>query len=338
MPNKIDRCTILTINTPNESGLIGRQQELAVLTATLDDALAGRGQMVMLAGEPGIGKTRLAQELARHAQERGAQVLWGWCHEQAGAPPYWPWMQLIRAQVETTDAGQLGQDMGPGAADIAQILPELTVVLDGLDQPPVLEPEQARFRLVFSITTFLKTVSRSKPLVLILDDLHWADESSLLLLEFLAREISSSRTMVVGTYRDREATGSRPLTQTLGSLVRETNFHRLALAGLSREEFGEFVEASAGITVSESAVGSLHQRTEGNPLFVGEVVRSVSPEEMGRNQDWVEDIPQAVREAISQRLGRLSETCNDILRSASVIGRDFDLPLLRTLISEIPED
>ena len=117
-------------------------------------------------------------------------------------------MQLIRARVETTDAGQLRQDMGPEAADIAQFLPELAVILDGLERPPAVEPEQARFRLFFSITTFLKKVNRSQPLLLVLDDLHWADESSLLLLEFLAREISSSRTMVVGTYRDREVTGS----------------------------------------------------------------------------------------------------------------------------------
>ena len=294
--------------------------------------------MVMLAGEPGIGKTRLAQESAHYGQDCGAQVLWGWCHEQTGAPPYWPWMQLIRAMFETTDAEQLRQDMGPGAADIAQFLPELTVILDGLEPPPVLEPEHARFRLFFSITTFLKNVCRSKPLVLVLDDLHWADESSLLLLEFLAREISSSRIMVVGTYRDKEVTGSHPLAQTMGSLVRENNFHQLTLTGLSRAEVGEFVEARAGVTASEVAVDSLHERTEGNPLFVGEVVSSVSPEEIGQNQDWVADVPLVVREAISRRLGRLSETCNDILRSASVIGRDFDLPLLRTLSADIPED
>ena len=121
--------------------------------------------------------------------------------------------------------------------------------------------------------------------------------------------------MVVGTYRDREATGSRPLTQTLGSLVRETNFHRLALAGLSREEFGEFVEASAGITVSESAVGSLHQRTEGNPLFVGEVVRSVSPEEMGRNQDWVEDRSE---EHTSELQSRTNLVCRLLLEKKKI--------------------
>jgi predicted ATPase len=247
-------------------------------------------------------------------------------------------MQLIRTLIETAEPEQLRQDMGPGAADIAQFLPELTVILDGLDQPPVLEPEQARFRLFFSITEFLKNASRSQPLLIILDDLHWADESSLLLLEFLAREISSNRTMVVGTYRDREVTGSHPLRQTLGSLVRENNFHEVTLTGLSREEVGEFVAARAGVTVSEAVVDSLHERTEGNPLFVGEVVSSVSPEEIDQNQDWVARIPQVVREAISRRLGRLSETSNGILRSASVIGRDFDFPLLRILNADIPVD
>ena len=307
------------------------------LTSALNESLAGRGQMVMLAGEPGIGKTSIARELANLADQRGTQVLWGWCHEQTGAPPYWPWLQLLRARLETTDAGKLGEDMGPGAADIAQILPELSAILAGLDQPPVLGAEQARFRLFYSITTFLKNVSRSQPLMLVLDDLHWADESSLLLLEFLAREISSCSIMVVGTYRDREVTGTHPLAQTLGSLVRENNFHRVPLAGFSREEVSDFVKARAGVTVPEAAVDSLHQRTEGNPLFVGEVVSAVSPEEMSRNQDWLAGIPQAVREAISRRLGRVSETCNEILRSASIIGRNFDLPLLRTLCSEISE-
>tara|TARA_B110000263_G_scaffold191993_1_gene169956 strand:- start:178 stop:906 length:729 start_codon:yes stop_codon:yes gene_type:complete len=242
---------------------------MSALVSVLDTTLAGRGQMVMLAGEPGMGKTSTARELTNEAEQRGAQVLWGWCHEQTGTPLYWPWLQLIRAQLEMTDAGKLRQDMGPGAADIAQILPELTAILDGLGQPPALGLEQARFRLFFSITTFLKNVSRSQPLVLVLDDLHWADESSLLLLEFLAREISSSSVMVVGTYRDNEVTGSHPLAQTLGSLVRENNFHRVLLTGLNREEVGNLVEARAGVTVPEAAVDSLHQRTEGNPLLVG---------------------------------------------------------------------
>ncbi len=324
-----------------ESGttsLIGRQAELAVLAAALEDSLSGRGQLAILAGEPGIGKTRLSRELADLAEAKGAAVLWGGCHERRGAPPYWPWLQALRSYVEAAEAGQLRLDMGPGAADISQIIPELAAKLEGLEKPRVLDPEQERFRLYLSITTFLKNLSQRQPLVLVLEDLHWADESSLFLLEFLAGEISLSSLMVVGTYRDIEVTGSHPLVETLGGLVREGNFHRVPLHGLSRQEVGEFVASRSGVAVAEAAIDSLHQRTDGNPLFVGEVVGSVSPEEMDGNQDWVAGVPDAVREAILRRLSRLSEPCNQLLRTASVIGRDFSLPLLRYLSADIAED
>ena len=317
---------------------VGRHQEMAELTAALDEALSGKGRLVMLAGEPGIGKTRIAQEFASLAEHRGANILWGWCHDQEGAPPYWPWLQCIRAYVESADTTQLSLDMGAGAADISEILPELTVKLEGLERPPAISPEQARFRLFFSITTFLKNLSRSQPLVLVLDDLHWADGSSLLLLEFLAREIAANPVMVVGTYRDDEVSGSHPLAQTLGNLVREPHFQRVTLGGLSRQEVGEFVQARAGVSVAETAVDTLYQRTEGNPLFVGEVVSSVNPEEMARDLTWIAAIPEAVRDAILRRLNQLSEPCRQILRTASVIGRDFELTLLRALNPEISED
>ena len=165
---------------------VGRQHEIAELTAALEDALAGQGRLVMLVGEPGIGKTRTAQELAVLAEQRGAQVLWGRCYEEQGAPPYWPWVQAIRAYVQQVDAEQLTAELGSGSADIAEIIPDLREKLPDLGTPPALEPEQARFRLFDSITSFLKNAAQHQPLLLVLDDLHWADRSSLLLLEFLA--------------------------------------------------------------------------------------------------------------------------------------------------------
>jgi predicted ATPase len=133
------------------------------LKGSLEEALSGHGQVVMLVGEPGIGKTRTAQELASHADSLGAQVLWGWCYEEAGAPPYWPWVQPLRSCIQQQDPDQLRSQMGPGAADTAEIIPEVRQKLAGVEPPPSLEPEQARFRLFDSITTFLKNAPRPSP-------------------------------------------------------------------------------------------------------------------------------------------------------------------------------
>jgi len=163
------------------------------------------------------------------------------------APPFWPWVQPIRSYVRQCDPERLRSEMGPGAADIAGIVSEVQEQLPGLAPPPTLEPEQARFRLFDSITSFLKNAAQNQPLVIVLDDLHWADRSSLLLLEFLAREMGASRLLLVGAYRDVEVTADDPLSQTLGNLVREHHFLRVHLRGLTQQEVGDFVAASASI-------------------------------------------------------------------------------------------
>ena len=178
--------------SPLRGTFVGRQQEMAELTAALEDALSGQGRLVMLVGEPGIGKTRTAQELASRAEAHGAQVLWGRCVDAEGAPPYWPWIQPLRAYIQHAGAERLRTEMGPGSADIAEIISDLRVKLPDLETRAALEPEQARFRLFDSITTFLKNAAQFQPIVLVLDDLHWADRSSMLLLEFLAREMEKA--------------------------------------------------------------------------------------------------------------------------------------------------
>ncbi len=164
---------------------VGRQREMGELKACLEDALSGRGRLVTLVGEPGIGKTRTAQELATYAGLRSAQVLWGRSYEEQGMPPYWPWVQAIRSYVRERDPEQLRSEMGAGAADIAEVVSDVKERLPDLKPPPQLDsPEQARFRLFDSITSFLKSASQKQPLVLVLDDLHWADQPSLLLLQW----------------------------------------------------------------------------------------------------------------------------------------------------------
>jgi predicted ATPase len=173
----------MAMATLRDDAFVGRQREMSELKTALEDALSGQGRLVMLAGEPGIGKTRTAQELAAHAEVLGAQVLWGWCYEEEGAPPFWPWLQPIHSYVQQRDPEQLRSEMGLGAADIAEVIPEVRDKLPGLAPSLALQPEQARFRLFDSITTFLRNAAQSQPLMLVLDDLHWADKPSLLLLQ-----------------------------------------------------------------------------------------------------------------------------------------------------------
>ncbi len=284
---------------------MGRQREMEELKAALDDARGGRGRLAMLVGEPGIGKTRTAQELASYAETCGTQVLWGRCYEEEGAPPYWPWLQSLRPYIQERAPEQLQSEMGPGAADIAEVLPGLREKLPDLKPPPTLEPEQARFRLFDSITTFLKNAAQSQPLMLVLDDLHWADRSSLLLLEFLAREIQSSPLMVLGAYRDVEVSRRHPLSQTLGSLIREQRFLRVQLSGLTEGEVDQLIQRAAAVSPPPGLSVTIHRRTEGNPLFVGEIIRMLPGDGLEAGQDYAVSIPEGVRDAI----GRRGTTC-----------------------------
>ena len=316
---------------------VGRQREMAELREALDDAMAGQGRSVMLAGEPGIGKTRTAQELGTYATDLGVKVLWGWCYEREGAPPYWPWIQPMRSYIQEKDSAELRSQMGTGASDIAQVVPELRQLLPELEPSPILEPEQARFRLFDSITNFLKNIAQSQPLMLVLEDLHWADHSSLMLWEFVSKEISNARLMLLGTYRDLEIGRRHPLSQALGSLIRESSFRRVQLGGLSKEDASRLVELSAGVTLAEPSLDLIHSRTEGNPLFLGELVRLVGEESIGAGDSWISSLPVGVKDIIGQRLGRLSAQCNDTLTLASVIGREFDFRLLSALSDDLAE-
>jgi hypothetical protein len=315
---------------------VGREQELSALRGGLDEALVGHGRLLFLAGEPGIGKTRLASELATEAQRRSAQVLFGRCYEGEGAPPFWPWTQVVRAYAATCEPFLLLTEMGPGAADIAQVIPELRERLPELPAFVELEPEQARFRFFDSFTTFLKTAARRQPLLLILDDLHWADAPSLLLLQFLARELIDAALLVVGTYRDTDIGRQHPLTQALGTIVRAPGVHSLSLQGFNTHEVSHFLAHATGSPTPESLSVALHKETEGNPFFLNEVVRLFISEgylsNLGEARPVVDfPVPHGVRAAIYRRLQGLSPACQQVLTLAAVIGREFSLDVLEAV-------
>jgi DNA-binding SARP family transcriptional activator len=317
--------------------LVGRELELAELRAGLDAAVGGRGGLFLLVGEPGIGKSRLAEEVIEDAHARGASTLVGRCWEAGGAPAYWPWVQSLRAYVERSEPAQLRSQLGAGAAELAQIVPELREIIGQVPEPSP-ETEGARFRLFDATARFLKAAAAERPLVLVLDDLHAADEPSLVLLRFLAGEIRDSRILVVGTYRDVDPTVGDPLAATLAELSRERVTRRLQLSGLTAADISRYIESSLGVAASARLVEAIRTETEGNPLFVGEVVQLLAAEgplgEIDVGRLWALGIPQGIREVIGRRLGRLSAACVETLTAAAVLGREFRLDALEQVASE----
>ena len=180
--------------------------------------------------------------------------------------------------------------MGNGGAVISGMVPEIQGILDVVPPVPEMEADQARFRLFDAITSFLKRASEDSPLLLVLDDLHWADQPSLLLLEFVARQLDGSRILVTGTYRDTETSPGTPLGESLARLARVTSFRRQPIAGLPALDVGSFVQAEAGVTPPEPLLSAIHAHTDGNPFFLGEVVRYLA--ELGRLE--ASDVPREI--------------------------------------------
>ncbi len=310
---------------------VGRQRELETLIAAMADAMAGHGRIVMLAGEPGIGKTRTAQELGDHASRRGTVVLWGRCHEEAGAPPYWPWVQVIRTMLRDTEAEALLRGLGAGASDLVDIVPEIRDRLPGLEPSVRLDDQaEARWRMFESIRRLIAGLCACRPAVVLLDDLHWADAPSLRLLEFLAPDLADSRLLLVGTYRQTELSRQHPLSDTLGGLARASHVARIRLGGLSAEEVNDFIAAATATRPPAWLASSLYAQTEGNPLFLREIVRFlVQQGVLGGDHATLTALPssvrtpEGVREVIGRRLNLLSVACNNVLALAAVIGHDF---------------
>jgi AAA ATPase domain len=316
---------------PRPGGVfVGRQRELSELDAGLDEAEAGRGSLFLLAGEPGIGKSRLADEFAARARERGFLVLWGRCWEAGGAPAYWPWIQALRAHVRASDPADLAEQLGGGAGQVAQMIPDVQAVVPDVGVPDVADPDTARFQLFDAVTSFLLGASEPQPILLVLDDLHAADMPSLLLLRFASGELARGRVLLVGSYRDPDPDHDGPLPPELVELTREPSTRFLALAGLSAPDLARFIQRTTGIAPPAVLVSAVLEQTEGNPLFVGELVRLLAQE--GRLGSVAPGarlrIPATVREVIGRRLAHLSNACRDDLQVSSVIGREFDLALL----------
>jgi class 3 adenylate cyclase len=335
----------------NWSFFVGRREEMESLKEALEGALSGKGSLAMLVGEPGIGKTRLAEEFAVYSGLRGAQVLTGHCYEGESSLPYRPFVEAFRQYTRSRPDAELRTQLGPGAPEIATLVSEIRQRFPDIEEAAKLDPEAERLRLFESVTEFLHNASTAQPLVLHLDDLHWADKPSLLLLQHLAQRTARDRLLILGAYRDVELERTHPLAEALGALRRLPNYRRVLLRGLAKESVFDLLsvnepseEGAAGRQVLAAA---LYQETEGNPFFIREVIAHLieSGKLVHENGRWVGrvasisdlGIPEGVREVIGRRLSRLSDGCNRMLTLASTMTGGFSWEALRAINAEVPE-
>lgn len=318
--------------SPNRNIFVGREPETAELRLAFDDMLAGHGQVVLVSGDPGIGKTHLCDQFRAYAQQQNSAVYWAWCAEDEGAPPLWPWIQVVRSHIARSGKSFPNEELPPGAKMMAEIIPELNVVR----QPgsPPLYPEQAQFLLFDAFSRMLISGAADKPITIVLEDLHASDPSALHMLEFLAREISDSRILIIGTYRDTEVTQTHPLSSTIASLSRLTWAEKIDLHGLDPKSINSILEATTNQIPTPELSHEVYENTEGNPLFATEIARAL------KQGEYVQGgrLPERVSEVILRRLTRVSKDTQRALAIAAIVGREFKLILLSQLLTDLNEN
>ncbi len=327
------------VNEPGDPGVpgrtfVGRARELAELRAAIADAGAGRGRLVLIAGAAGIGKTRLAGELQVLAEAAGMQASWARCWDGGGAPAFWPWTVLLRPLLASTDAAAVAARLGLAAAPLVHLVPELRAQRTPVPAPPppgAFDSERARFPLFDAVARVLRELAQDRPLLLLFDDLHAADEASLLLLRFVARDLHGARLLIAATLRERDPDIDPATAQLLARLGRAGT--HLPLAGWSEEETAQFVTAASGTAPPPGFIARLQELTEGNPFFVDEIVRLRLAAGGGRLPPAPGGpLPGSIRATIEEHLRRLPAASREALELAAVIGREFDFAVLRAAL------
>lgn len=323
-----------------ETPLIDRIEEMALLKDATDNAIRGEGGLIFFYGEAGIGKSRLTRELRPYACSRGMQLLYGRCpapFRMDSASPYVLWKEVIRDYVQFCTPEQLQRAVGYYPGEICKIIPEIKRNLETFSESPPLNPELERERLFEAISQFVENISKTAPLVVVLDDLQWCDSSSLLLLHYLARGVYRDSLLLLGTYRDTEVEEKHALFPVLTDLKRAQLLQSARLKRFSLDEVTEMIKRILlQDEVPRDFCDLVFQKTQGNPFFVEEVLQSLKEEGViypygaeYRFKDVSEiEFPATVRSILHARIGRLDDETQQVLTMASFIGNDFTLDAL----------
>ena len=317
------------------SSFVGRERELEALERLLAQTAAGEGAIALVLGEPGVGKTRTAEELAAAARSRAMAVTWGACFEDEPSP-FAPWVG-IGSQIVRETANDLGLRLGTAASALVDVIPDVAAALPELPRPALLGAEESRHRLHDALARLL--VAGEAPRFIVADDLHWAGLPSLELLRHLARLIGDSRTLLLGTAREAEIGFDHPLAQVLGDVERQVRVHRVRLGPLDQAATSRLVEAVAGRRPSPEALETITQETGGNPFFTTEFVRHLQEQglDVAASSLPPAAIPVSVRDAVSRRVARLSAETARMLSVACAFSGAFELRELRVL-ADVGED
>lgn len=324
------------------STMIGRDAEYDQLLHHLEAAMDGRGSLVLIGGEPGIGKTYLTQAIAAEAKRRGAFTVTGHCYEMEGAPPYVPFIETLEYSARAVPRDSFLHYVGESAPEIAKLMPELRRIFPDIPPPLELPLELQRRYLFNAYREFVERAATLTPIMVVLEDLHWADEATLLLLQHLAQNLPRIPVLIIGTYRDADLDVRRPFADALGNLVREKLVTRIALRRFGMADVQAMLGAMSGKEPPQSVAKIVFSETDGNPFFAEEVFRHLSEEgklfdESGNWRTGIHlelELPAGVRLLIGRRLERLSPETRRVLFTAAVAGRSFDLRLLEALEPE----
>ena len=325
---------------PKTQVFVGRTEQLKLLSGKVASTVDGHGGLVLIGGEPGVGKTSLVRQVINDAERRGALAVFGRCYESEGSVAYSPFVEMLEQALSLIPADILREDMADDAPEIARMVPELRRRFPDIPEALDLPPEQQRRYFFNAVSSFITRGAKRFPLVLMMDDVHWADESTLLLIEHLAELVPKHRILGIGTYRDVELEVSRPLAASLERMIRTQTVDRIHLSRFGAEEVATMIEELSGRTPPDAIVEAVFSETEGNPFFVGEVFRHFVEDgkvfdadgEFRTDLEVDElDVPESVRLVVGRRLERLGADSQKALAAAAVVGRAFPFRLLEEL-------